>query len=97
VDNLYLLANSTLVDLSGLGELATVGGGFYLTTNPVLTSLAGLGALTSVSGVFQVVNNEDLPDCEACDLLEQLTSGPASVDVHDNLDDSCTPVPDSCP
>ena len=36
-------------------------------------------------------------DCEACDLLDQLTTGPTAIDVHDNLDDTCTPVPANCP
>ncbi len=41
--------------------------------------------------------NGSLPDCEACEVLDQLTSGPTSIDVHDNLDDLCTPVPANCP
>jgi len=44
-----------------------------------------------------ITENLFLPDCEACDLLDQLTTGPASIDVHDNLDDTCTPVPTNCP
>jgi hypothetical protein len=42
-------------------------------------------------------NNDVLPDCEVCDLLDQLTSAPTSIDVHDNLADTCTPVPTGCP
>jgi hypothetical protein len=41
--------------------------------------------------------NAALPDCEACDLLDQLTSAPFSTNIHDNLSDSCTPVPANCP
>jgi len=41
--------------------------------------------------------NPLLPDCEVCELLDQLTSGPASITVGDNLDDACTPVPTGCP
>jgi hypothetical protein len=41
--------------------------------------------------------NDILPDCEVCDLLEQLDSAPDPIDVSDNLDDACTPVPDNCP
>jgi hypothetical protein len=46
---------------------------------------------------FVIHNNDILPDCEACEVLDQLTSAPTSIDVHDNLDDSCTPVPAGCP
>ena len=37
-----------------------------------------------------------LPDCEVCDLLDQITSGPTSTYVLGNLDDTCTPVPANC-
>jgi hypothetical protein len=50
-----------------------------------------------VGGPLLIDNNPALPDCEVCDLDDQLTSGPTSFDVFDNLDDSCTPVPDNCP
>jgi hypothetical protein len=42
-------------------------------------------------------NNYVLPDCQICALLDQLTSGPWSINVVGNLDDSCTPVPGNCP
>jgi hypothetical protein len=44
-----------------------------------------------------ITGNSTLPDCEACDLLDQVTSGPISPSVNNNLDDTCTPVPDNCP
>ena len=65
--------------------------------NGALTNLDGLSALTSVSDEFWIHYNDILPDCEACEVLDQITSGPVSIDVYDNLDDLCTPVPASCP
>jgi len=50
-----------------------------------------------VDSELEIFNNIDLPDCEVCNLLDQLTSGPTDIDVYDNLDDACTPVPWSCP
>jgi len=44
-----------------------------------------------------IIDNPVLPDCEACDLLDQLTTGPSSTDVYTNFNDSCTPVPGNCP
>ncbi len=68
------------------------------------TDLSDLICLTSVDGSnlfedddFHIINNPALPDCEVCELLDQLTSEPATIEVHDNLADSCTPVPGNCP
>jgi hypothetical protein len=49
--------------------------------------------------VLAITLNGSLPDCEVCELLDQLTLGPIymNMDVHNNLDDSCTPVPSNCP
>ena len=84
-------------DLSELICLTSVGGNLFLWDNDALTALAGLNALTSVGNNLTIFDNYALPDCEACDLLDQLTSGPTLIDVHENLDDSCTPVPANCP
>ena len=65
--------------------------------NNALINVDGLGALTSVGLDLYITENIVLPDCEACNLLDQLTSGPVSIDVHTNLDDTCTPVPTNCP
>jgi hypothetical protein len=50
-----------------------------------------------VGGSLNIYDNETLADCEVCDLLDQLTTGPLSTNVTDNSDDSCTPVPGNCP
>jgi len=50
-----------------------------------------------VGDEFSIYENDILPDCEVCEVLDQITSGPVSIDVHSNFDDLCTPVPDSCP
>jgi hypothetical protein len=56
-----------------------------------------LSGVTSVGGELGIGWNQVLPDCEACDLLDQLTTAPYLITVFDNLDDSCTPVPSNCP
>ena len=83
--------------MDGLSGITSVGEDFWIRDNYALTNLDGLSALTSVGNEFSIDGNDILPDCEACEVLDQITNGPTSVDVHDNLDDSCTPVPDSCP
>ena len=65
--------------------------------NGAVTSLDGLNALTSVVGGVHIYENAALPDCEACDLLDQLATAPVPIDVHDNQSDACTPVPANCP
>ena len=53
--------------------------------------------IPSIGWYLSILDNDALPDCEVCALLDQITSGPIEIDVKNNLDDSCTPVPDSCP
>jgi hypothetical protein len=38
-----------------------------------------------------------LPDCEACELLAQITNEPTQIVIYSNLDDACTPAPENCP
>ncbi len=89
--------NTILTNLTGLSALTSVGWSLSFYDNYALTNLDGLSALTSVGGALYIDFNVLLPDCEVCDLLDQLTSVPTGIDVHDNLDDSCTPVPANCP
>ena len=89
--------NDSLDNLDGLSALTSVGDYLRIEQNLVLANLDGLSALTSVGGAFQVYENDSLPDCEVCDLLDQLVSGPSLMEVFDNVDDTCTPVPDNCP
>ena len=84
-------------DLSDLTCLTSVGDDLYIESNSSLTSLDGLSGITSVGGELAIYDNPNLPDCEACDLLAQLTSVPSGINVGNNLDDFCTPVPDNCP
>jgi hypothetical protein len=94
--NLAVLENDSLVSLAGLDQIASASI-LSISNNGALVSLDGLSALTSVSEDFMVHDNTNLPDCEPCELLDQLTAEPEFVDVHSNLADSCTPVPDNCP
>ena len=88
-----------LPDVDGLDALATVGGDLAIYDNSSLTNLDGLGVLTDVGGEFlSISNNVLLPDCEVCQVLDQLTSLVfTETDFLGNLDDTCTPVPDNCP
>ena len=62
-----------------------------------ITSLDDLGSLTSIVETLNLTSNSALPDCEACQLIDQLTVVPPVISIYDNLDDSCTPVPENCP
>ena len=98
-EELWIECNDTLTNLDGLSGITSVGLGWSLAIvgNAALTNLTGLSALTSVDNLFHVIDNPNLPDCEVCSVLDQLTSSPTDINVHDNLDDSCTPVPAGCP
>jgi len=87
-----------VLDLSGL---TTVDGSLSVKNTENLTNLDGFASLISVGAsspdaVLRVSEMDTLPDCEVCDLLEQLTFVPDEIHVWNNLDDACTPVPDDC-
>jgi hypothetical protein len=90
-----VLENPALASVDGLSALGSADK-LRMFLNDSLTNLDGLSSLTSLN-YFEIWGHAQLPDCEACELLEQLTNDPMSIDVHDNLDDDCTPVPDNCP
>jgi hypothetical protein len=90
--------NDVLPNLDGMSALTWVTGAWLdINSNASLDNLDGLGNLIQLNGDLLIYDNPDLPECEACDLLDQLTLGPSSTDVYDNLSDTCTPVPDNCP
>jgi hypothetical protein len=97
VGRLEIDYNDALTSLDGLSALIAVGESLEITNNEVLTNLDGLSAVTSLDGDLRISGNGALPDCEACELIDHLTTEPTSYQVYDNLDDACTPVPDSCP
>jgi hypothetical protein len=103
-------SNYSITNLDGLSGIITVGGGLEIDSNHSLTNLSGLsGIATSVGTAIEIYNNDSLTNLNGlsgittieeevvCQLLGQLIPAPATVDVHDNLDDSCTPVPSNCP
>ena len=94
---MWIENNDALTDLDGLSALISVGEHLRFSWNDALTNLDGLSALIWVGDYFWIYFNDILTDCEVCDLLGQLTTGPTRIDVHDNLDDGCTPVPANCP
>ena len=84
-------------------EALAVAGAAYVTVKCLAVEVpdrpggfANVANKLSPAGI-NIEYNYALPDCEACDLLDQLTSGPSAIDVHNNLDDACTPVPVNCP
>jgi hypothetical protein len=97
VDGLGIYDNTALTNLDDLSGVTSLVGGLTIFGNATLTNLDGLSSVTSLGNIFLVFYNDVLPDCEACDVLGQLTSGPVAIGVHDNLDDTCTPVPANCP
>lgn len=63
--------------------------------------LVNLDALTGIwlndGGAVKANSNPSLPDCEVCELLDQIASDPSDIYVSGNLWDGCTPVPYDCP
>lgn len=70
VEDIRLLGNGQLEDLSGLDSLTTVNGDFELANNFGLKSLEGLNSLRWIDGDFTVEANEALLEVEALASLE---------------------------
>ncbi len=97
---IVITEHTSLENLDGLSGITSVGGGrITIEGNDVLTNLDGLGNVTSLwgSGSLYINDNTVLPDCEVCELIDQFATTPGTIDVENNLDDTCTPVPGSCP
>jgi hypothetical protein len=93
---LWIGENESLTSVNGLESVSSIPGHLLIIGNPVLDDLNGMSALTIVEDLA-INTNEELPDCEVCDILDQLLGVPDTIDVHDNLADDCTPVPNGCP
>jgi len=79
-----------LENLDGLDNLTSIGSDIFIHSNEVLTDVTGLESLTSVGGTFfQIYNNIQLPQCEACNVLDQLVGFTGSVSVYGNQADTC--------
>jgi hypothetical protein len=89
VGGLFIRTNDALSNLR-FSALTSVGGNLIIGTNDALTSLNGLSNLTSVGGDLDVSSNTALPQCEVCDLLDQLVEFSGNFSSRDNLPDTCT-------
>ena len=95
---LTISGNSALTNVDGLSNLHSLIGGamigtLFIVDNAALTNLDGLQALTSaVDGPLEIGNNPDLPQCEACDLVDQLIDFEA-FNFYGNQPDTCN---DTC-
>jgi len=89
--------NPSLVDVS-FSALTTCSS-INISSNESLAVLANIGLSVglTLTDVLHVSLNPSLADCAVCDLLSRLTATPVTIDVQDNLDDSCSPVPANCP
>jgi hypothetical protein len=86
--NLYVSENDQLMSLSGLGNLTDVGDYLFIQGNDSLSSLA-LDDLANCPNLT-IISNPNLPQCEACDLVEQLLEPPLSFNFSENEPDTCS-------
>lgn len=75
--SVFVLGNSKLESLSGLGNLSSIGsfegisasGSFRIIGNPLLTSLVGLTSLTHVEGALTIQSNQALASLDGWKLI----------------------------
>jgi hypothetical protein len=82
VGDLTIRSNS-LMSLTGIESLASVGGRIIITDNAILTSLEGLEGLTSVGGDLEIAGNDGLTNLEG---LENVTSVGGDLEIRGNAD-----------
>jgi hypothetical protein len=80
-DEMVIMSNDAVTDLTGLERLRSTNEWFQITENASLESLAGLGGLQSVGGPFFVSAN---PALTSLDGLESLTSVSGIIQIFDN-------------
>ena len=86
--DLDIYSNAALTSLAGLSDLLSVGGNLAIQINDSLTSL-DMYALSEVGGGISIIQNFNLPQCDACDLVEQVGGEPQGI--NGNLQqDSCS-------
>lgn len=100
-EDLKLEGNKPLNNVDGLSCVQQIGGtlvvGSLAAGNGDLSNLNGLGKLRALGEGLWIKDNKDLPECEACELLDQLSNEPYPLEVAYNQLDDCTPVPKNCP
>jgi len=87
--------NTVMSKLEGLESLGSIGKGLVVWSNPALQSLDGLSSLTSIGYGYgvDVADNASLPQCEVCELLDQLDPYAGTFDSWGNQPDTCA---DNC-
>ncbi len=100
VGGLSIVGNAALTGLDGAACLQSIYGDFDIRMTPAVETIS-LPRLRAVRSRLHFLDNDALPDCEACELLDQLTLGPDYINVYDNFGDNlghvCSPVPENCP
>ena len=87
--DLSIVSNTALTTFAPLGNVTSVGHNVDIEYNPLLSDL-GLEALTSVGWDLLIYENDDLPQCEACDLLDQLVGFTGTIAFYSNQADTCS-------
>ena len=84
LQNIYIGLNPALLSLASLSGVTDLSGNLTVEVNDSLTTL-GLTSLSTVSNSFRVIDNPMLPECEATNLLAQLSAPPGgTIDTSGN-------------
>jgi len=75
------IGNSSLISLTGLNNLNSIGGGLFIIYNDALTSLAGLDNLDSIGGYLWIESNDALTGLSDINNLTHIGGG---LYIHTN-------------
>ena len=87
-------SNPVLTNLSGLNNLASIGGGLRIVHNDALTSLSGLDNLASIGGDLAINNNDVLTSLAGLDNIA--ASSIDDLTIHSNASLSTCDVQSIC-
>lgn len=86
--NLHILQNSSLTNLQGLHNLATIGvisGGLLIKDNPLLNDISGLSNLSNIGQYLEIDNNDALENLDGFNSLTSITHGYLAILKNDSL------------
>jgi len=87
--------NAALTSLDGLEQLVS-GDSILISGNNALVAIDALGSLTAVESLLSIRYNEQIPDCVAFAVHQQLTELPEHHCYTPNLADACSNTPGIC-
>ncbi len=81
--------NQGLTSLHGLEGLQSIGGEIRINENHLLSDISAISHITAVGPLVDISDNFELPCCDICSFIQNLTTTPEKTITVDDLIDEC--------